>query len=102
SVRLPALLRARPLSRALSPPVPVLFRHDRAHYEQRGHTQRLAVEGEIVELKCRIDHDDRKPLARWLQSQQRYARLEAQHLLTLPRGHLRLTDRLRLTGWAGP
>jgi len=38
-----------------------------------------------VELKGRIDHDDRKPLSRWLQSQQRYATLEAQHLLTLPR-----------------
>jgi glycosyltransferase involved in cell wall biosynthesis len=95
-------INGRPLSGALYTPVAVLFRHDRARYVQSGHTQRLVVDGAIVELKRRIDHDDRKPLSRWLQSQQRYARLEAQHLLSIPRGHLRLADRVRLTGWAAP
>jgi glycosyltransferase involved in cell wall biosynthesis len=95
-------INGRPLSGALYTPVAVLFRRDRARYVQSGHTQRLVVDGAIVELKRQIDHDDRKPLSRWLQSQQRYALLEAQHLLSIPRGHLRLTDRVRLTGWAAP
>jgi glycosyltransferase involved in cell wall biosynthesis len=95
-------INGRPLSGALYTPVAVLFRHDCARYVQNGHTQRLVVDGAIVELKRRIDHDDRKPLSRWLQSQQHYARLEAQHLLSIRRGHLRLTDRVRLTGWAAP
>ena len=95
-------INGRPLSGALYTPVAVLFRRDRARYVQSGHTQRLVVDGVIVELKSRIDHDDRKPLSRWLQSQQRYARLEAQHLLSVPPGHLRLTDWVRLTGWAAP
>lgn len=95
-------INGRPLSGALYTPVAVLFRRDRARYVQSGHTQRLVVDGAIVGLKRRIDHDDRKPLSRWLQLQQRYARLEVQHLLSIPRGQLRLTDRVRLTGWAAP
>jgi glycosyltransferase involved in cell wall biosynthesis len=95
-------INGRPLSGALYTPVAVLFRRDRARYVQSGHTQRLVVDGAIVELKRRIDHDDRKPLSCWLQSQQRYARLEAEHLLSIPRGRLRLTDRVRVTGWAAP
>jgi glycosyltransferase involved in cell wall biosynthesis len=95
-------INGRPLSGALYTPVAVLFRRDRARYVQSGHTQRLVVDGAIAELKGRINHDDRKPLSRWLRSQQRYARLEAQHLLSIPHGHLRLTDRVRRTGWAAP
>jgi len=95
-------INGQPLSGALYPPVTALFRRDRARYVQEGHTQRLVVDGAIAELKKRIDHDDRKPLCRWLQSQQRYARLEALHLLGMQRGNMRLTDRIRLTGWAAP
>lgn len=92
----------RPLAGALYPPVTVLFRRGRAHYEQGGHTQRLVVDGAVKALKSRIDHDDRKPLSRWLQSQQRYAQLEAEYLMKLPRDSLRFSDRIRLTGWAAP
>lgn len=95
-------MNGRPLSGALYTPVAVLYRRDRARYVQEGHTQRLVVNGAISELKTRIDHDDRKPLERWLQSQQRYARLEAAHLLGMQRANMRLTDRIRLTGWAAP
>jgi len=95
-------MNGRPLSGALYTPVAVLYRRDRARYVQEGHTQRLVVNGAISELKTRIDHDDRKPLDRWLQSQQRYARLEAAHLLGMQRANMRLADRIRLTGWAAP
>lgn len=92
----------RPLSGALYTPVVVLYRRERARYVQTGHTQRVIVHGEIAELKTRIDHDDRKPLSHWLTSQQRYAKLEAEHLVSTPRNGLRLTDKMRLTSWVGP
>jgi hypothetical protein len=49
-----------------------------------------------------IYHDDRKPLARWLLSQSRYAREEAIYLLARRPGTLRKTERIRLMGWPAP
>jgi hypothetical protein len=95
-------VHGQPLSASLYPPHVVLFRRDRAHYVQEGHTQRLLVEGPVQALKTRIDHDDLKPLVRWLSSQQRYARLEAEYLLSRPKTKLRLVERIRLTGILGP
>jgi glycosyltransferase involved in cell wall biosynthesis len=95
-------IHGRPLSASLYPPHVVLFRRDRARYVQEGHTQRVVVDGQIGALRARIDHDDRKPLARWLAAQRRYARLEADHLTSLPRSRLRPADRIRLTAVLGP
>ena len=92
----------RPLAAALYPPLVALYRRERAHYIQEGHTQRALVDGPILELAGVIDHDDRKPLARWLTSQQSYARLEAEHLLGKPRDRLRRIERLRLMAWPAP
>lgn len=86
-------IHGRPLSGALYPPVVALFRHEGAKYVQAGHTQRLAMDGTVRDLEHTAMHDDRKPLARWLQSQQAYARLEAQYLME--HGGRRLTDRVR-------
>lgn len=99
-VRFRYCIQGRRLSAALYPPHVVLFRRQKARYIQEGHTQRAIVEGPVAELAGRIDHDDRKPLARWLQSQQKYAELEADYLLSTPVGKLRQVDRLRLSGWA--
>ncbi len=49
-----------------------------------------------------IYHDDRKPITRWLTSQQRYARREAEYLLGLPREALTRNDKIRLMGWLAP
>jgi len=87
---------------SLYPPVVILYRREVAHYVQDGHTQRVVVQGSIRKLSNEVYHDDRKPLDRWFRSQQRYARLEAEKLLRTPAGDLRFTDRIRLTGWAGP
>ena len=95
-------IKGAPLSTTLYTPAVTLYRRERARYVQAGHTQRVVVEGDVIELQAKIDHDDRKPLARWLSSQQRYAKLEAEHLLQAPPDTLRPTDRVRLTGWAGP
>ncbi|MBF0587573.1 MAG: glycosyltransferase family 2 protein [Magnetococcales bacterium] len=70
-------IMGRPLRGSLYPPVTVLFQLARARYIQDGHTQRVVVQGEVLPLKGRIFHDDRKPLGRWLASQDRYARQEA-------------------------
>lgn len=92
----------RPLRGSLYPRGTVLFKRGSAHYVQAGHTQRLVAEGTVCLLKSRLLHDDRKSLARWFASQRMYARLEAEHLLAMPRDRLRRTDRIRLLGWAAP
>jgi len=47
-------------------------------------------------------HDDRKPLSRWLTSQDRYAKLEADKLTRTPASALGLNDRIRKTIILGP
>jgi hypothetical protein len=75
----------------------VLYRRERATYRQDGHTQRVVIDGEVRELRSPILHDDRKPLAHWLKSQDRYMRLEVGHLLESENIKLGLSDRLRKT-----
>jgi glycosyltransferase involved in cell wall biosynthesis len=84
-----------PLDGSAYPPVTVLYRKSRARYVQDGHSQRVSLDGDIVELRSPIDHDDRKPLHQWLHAQSRYMRLEAEKLLNLPASSLSFSDRLR-------
>ena len=85
------------------PPRVVLFRVKQARYVDDGHTQKLWVKDGTGELKPpsrrrddgttgqqdqrigrlngKIYHDDRKPVSHWIQAQDRYAILEARHLL---------------------
>ncbi|MFN0219991.1 MAG: glycosyltransferase family 2 protein [Hyphomicrobium sp.] len=90
------------LRASLYPPVTVLYRQGKAGYVQAGHTQRLIENGKVEDLACKIDHDDRKPLAHWFASQQRYAGLEADYLLSLQTSKLRTSDRIRRMGWPAP
>jgi glycosyltransferase involved in cell wall biosynthesis len=83
------------LRASLYPPRAVLFRRDRCTYVEDGHTQLLRVNGPTGRLASVFDHDDRKPLSRWLQSQVRYAELEARHLLSAPISDLKTADRIR-------
>jgi glycosyltransferase involved in cell wall biosynthesis len=92
----------RPLRDSLYPPRTVLFRRDKAFYRQEGHTQRAVIDGKVLSLRGVIYHDDRKPLARWLMAQQRYAREEAEYLRACRRDQLPLADRVRLMGWPAP
>jgi glycosyltransferase involved in cell wall biosynthesis len=95
-------LFGQPLSAALYPPVIALYRPERAHYLQEGHTQKVVVDGTVACLKGVIDHDDRKPLSRWFESQQKYAKLEADYLLDTRRASLRRADKIRLMAWPAP
>ena len=86
----------KPLRACLYPPRAMLFRRDRCRYVADGHTQLLHVPGKAVPLTASVDHDDRKPLSRWLVSQDNYAKLEVTKLTVADPGTLRLQDRLRL------
>jgi glycosyltransferase involved in cell wall biosynthesis len=92
----------RPLRATLYPPRCVLYRRVKARYRDEGHGHRVTVDGRKAQLLGRIRHDDRKPLARWFDSQQRYARVEADHLLSATAGDLGGSDRIRLKGWLAP
>lgn len=91
----------RPLRGTLYPPRVVLYRAGAARYANEGHGHRVIVAGEVRALRHVIYHDDRKPLARWFASQQRYAAEEADYLCAKPHA-LRRTDRLRRMAWPAP
>src|ERR1044071_5035976 len=83
------------LRSGIYPPVTVLYRRDAATYVQDGHTQRVAVDGAIEDLRAPMLHDDRKSFKRWFNSQAKYTELEAQKLLASDSASLGLPDRLR-------
>ena len=92
----------RPLRGTLYPPRTVLYRRDKARYQNEGHGHRVIVAGNVVPLGGVIFHDDRKPLARWFAAQQRYAHVEAEHLMASDRNALGRADRIRLAVWPAP
>jgi glycosyltransferase involved in cell wall biosynthesis len=91
---------------SLYPPHVVLFRRKRGQYVQDGHTQRLVLDGVVEELRQPIVHDDRKSMSRWLHSQRRYARQEAERLRARSWSESGLRDRVRkllvIAPWAVP
>jgi glycosyltransferase involved in cell wall biosynthesis len=95
-------VHGRSLRGALYPPRLVLYRKDKARYENEGHGHRVRVDGRTQTLGAVIFHDDRKPLARFLSSQQRYARDEAKYLSVTPTHLLSRTDKIRRSGVAAP
>jgi glycosyltransferase involved in cell wall biosynthesis len=90
------------LQSGIYPPVTVLYRRDAASYIQDGHTQRVALEGRIEDLRSPVFHDDRKSLKRWFSSQALYTELEAQKLLSTDRAGLNFTDRVRCLRFVMP
>lgn len=92
----------RPLRATLYPARIALYRRAKARYHDEGHAHRVTIDGPVGKLRNRIFHDDRKPLARWMGSQQRYAKNEADYLLGTPVSKLGRIDRLRRMGWPAP
>lgn len=86
----------------LYPPRTVLYRKDHAYYRNEGHGHRVVLTGGVKPLANVIFHDDRKPLDRWIESQRRYARLEAGHLLASESRSLGWMDRIRRAAWPAP
>lgn len=86
----------KPLRGTLLPPRICLYRTAGARYRNDGHGHRVDVPGRVGRLRHPILHDDRKPLERWLASQQRYLAIETRKLLATPPSQLSIADRLRL------
>lgn len=99
-------IEGRPLAGSLYPPVMILYRREVATYRQDGHAQRVVVSGPAMWLRGLVLHDDRKSFSTWLAAQDRYARLECEHLLSTPLSRLSWRDRLRrmmfVTPWLVP
>lgn len=89
------VINGHELRSALCPPATFLFRRALAGYVLDGHTQKLNLRGEIQTLRSEINHDDRKSLSRWFDSQKHYARLEAAKLFNSPAATLDFADRVR-------
>jgi glycosyltransferase involved in cell wall biosynthesis len=92
----------RHLRGSLYPPRTVLYRVLDAHYVNEGHGHRVRIPGQVRQLRGVIYHDDRKPLSQWLAAQQRYAQLEAEHLLRCNIQRLSSSDRVRRMAWPAP
>src|SRR4026209_2867531 len=88
-------IKGRKLRSGIYPPVTVLYRRDAATYVHDGHTQRVALDGAIEDLRAPMFHDDRKSLKRWFNSQAKYTELEAQKLRAADPAELGFADRLR-------
>jgi glycosyltransferase involved in cell wall biosynthesis len=84
-----------PLRSSLYPARTVLYQRTLAKYRDEGHGHRANLMGGVGRLSGKILHDDRKPFTRWLGEQDRYAILEARHLLAQPITMLNFQDRLR-------
>ena len=89
------LVHGRALRGSLLPPRFNLVRPSRGFYEDDGHAHRFVPLGPTAVLHQPILHDDRKPLSRWLHSQNRYLQQEASKLLHTPEASLSWADRLR-------
>ena len=85
----------KPLRGSLYPPRKILYRREKAVYEDDGHAHRVKVEGGTAYLSSYLLHDDRKPLSRWLSSQDLYMVREVEKLRRTPSERLGLIDVMR-------
>ena len=92
----------RRLRSAIYPAPTFLYRRSQAEYYSDGHTQRIRLSGRVETLHNPIYHDDRKPLARWFDSQARYQELEARKLRHTPSSELGFADRVRKLRFVAP
>jgi glycosyltransferase involved in cell wall biosynthesis len=96
------LVFGRRLRGTLLPPRYNLVRVGGGHYVNDGHAHQFVPQRRTLTMAAPILHDDRKPLSRWLASQERYLQQECDKLLSTPRQQLSRTDRLRLRHVVAP
>jgi hypothetical protein len=92
-------IHGRPLRSTLYPARAVLYRTKLAQYRNDGHGHKVEIAGKIEALQGKIQHDDRKPLSRWLASQTKYAAQEAQKLHGGSSREGGMADQLRRKIW---
>ncbi|QPN64289.1 hypothetical protein [Synechococcus sp. CBW1004] len=89
------LVYGKPLRGTLLPPRYNLIRPGGGHYVDDGHAHQFKPRGRTLAMRQPILHDDRKPLSRWFEAQQRYLQQECHKLCTTPPERLSFSDRLR-------
>ena len=72
-----------------------LFKLEHVRCVQDGHTQRLIIDGLTKQLSEKILHDDRKPLSRWIRSQDSYMQIEKDIIRNTAWRSLSWPDRVR-------
>jgi glycosyltransferase involved in cell wall biosynthesis len=92
----------KPLRGTLYPARKVLYARDRAYYENDGHGHKVQVEGTSQNLDGFIHHDDRKAFSKWLITQDKYLKQEADKLTNTPLSQLSWNDRIRWFAVAAP
>jgi glycosyltransferase involved in cell wall biosynthesis len=95
-------VHGRVLRASLYPPRVVLASTAHARFWLDGHTQRIAVDGEVADLVTPLIHDDRKSFAAFLDRQRRYMRQEAQKLRSSTWTQLNWTGRIRRLIFVAP
>ena len=96
------LMFGKPLRGNNTTPRPVLFQKSLCMYYDDGHTQRLQINGKTGTFTNKVDHDDRKPLSRWLTNQAAYSIRECEMLMHTPKNKLTLTSKIRKTKVLAP
>ena len=94
-IKLKYCVFGQPLRGTLLPPRKILYRREKATYQNDGHAHRVLVKGSSDYLSAHVYHDDRKSLSRWLWSQDRYMKLEAEKLIGTSNSELSFGDKLR-------
>lgn len=82
-------INGKPIRSGLLPDRTVLYQKRYAKYFDEGHGHRVSIQGEVIKLRHRIFHDDRKSLSVWIENQKKYQMKEAEML--------RFTSSLRLS-----
>jgi hypothetical protein len=93
-------VHGKPLLGSVYPPKLVVVDAATVQVAQPGHTQEFRVDGPIYRFNARLIHDDRKPVKRFVDTQLKYASLEATRLRNGAPN--RWQDRLRRLGVMPP
>lgn len=96
------LVYGKPLRGTLLPPRYNLIRPRGGRYVDDGHAHQFQPNHRTLVMRQPILHDDRKPLNRWLEAQQRYLQQESIKLRTKSVLQLSWSDRLRRRKFIAP
>jgi glycosyltransferase involved in cell wall biosynthesis len=88
-------VNGKPLRASLYPPRVVLAATAHTTFWQDGHTQRIAVDGDVADLGARIIHDDRKSFRSFVARQKRYMVQEAEKIRHADPRALSVSGRVR-------
>jgi glycosyltransferase involved in cell wall biosynthesis len=102
SVRFKYCVFGKPLRSTLLPPRKVLYRQIKAVYQDDGHSHKVQIQGSVKMLSNYIYHDDRKPVSRWFNSENKYAVLETKKLLETPLDELSFVEQIRRRKFIAP